>query len=1054
MMSSIRLPLSPKACNILQRQLRFAQKTNEWLHARHALLTSSDVAAALECNKYQSSLELLKRKCSALGDNRLQSNESIRWGELFEPIARDVFQAFKPEVFAKVYADDFTKSFSKGENNHVVECNLVVHNTYKWLGASPDGVLLNGKLLEIKCPYRRTIRQGLIPHAYWIQVQMQLEVCDVDEAYFFQCKFDNGSIPFSSITHSATGSLPNKSYWGLRAYTLDVIKRDRKWFAESIPKMEQFWNNVLHYRIVGLAKLMNDVGSRTAYYNLQTGQIEHISNDDIQWVKHSLKPLENEQMEIDIMEIEQIDVSNLHPPEIEQRENNIQESPVLISLPLTLDGGAEMMPELNLNSQEPESPDYTIENDMLLLYQSNVKEVKEKEVKEKEVKEKEVKEKEVNNDSTDSIQPQLTDMSPVFGPSVVTPIRDWSQWVYATATHNYAKHDPLIDWLNEYGRGEKRITTGNPMYDSKISDYENDNQNNVSFFQYIRAKGVEFEEQVVEFLYRRFPTQIVTSANPSQARSISKYKETINLMAKGTPIIYQAVLHEEQSKTYGMADLIVRSDFINQIFKRPALSIDQLTHGCKFNRRWHYVVIDIKNAKLYLASDGVHLINSGSMPAYKSQVWVYNHAVGVIQEYCPPCGFILGNKWEYTKCNETYYDDGWFDRAGTIDYEGRDANYKEIAKCSIEWIRNVRHNGHSWSISPPSKEELYPNMKNHMDNPWHSTKKTISDDIGDITLIWNCGIKQRSIAHAKGITSWHDPRCTAEAMGIKGKATAPIVDAFLAVNRGNDHYIPKKIKHKLPRYKVEIFMDFETVNSLVEPIENGIPTTSSDRFLFMSGFGWRVNDGKVATWTYENFTTNNIDYNSNEEKKAFIAMHDRLINILTQHDALNDFIIYHWSQAERFIYDGVYAKYKRSIDPYLALMTLRWFDLLYLFKLENLVIKGTFGFGLKQVATKLHDMGYIQTRWASDGVTDGLNAMVKAMECSEDAIKRKISMKDLPLMKQIIEYNEVDCRVLLEILSFLRRHLVSSRGNKRKLVQGDGSSNTHKVKKTKVIQKL
>jgi len=72
------------------------------------------------------------------------------------------------------------------------------------LGASPDGIasrftLTNefsemvGTMLEIKCPYSRTIKtEGKIdgeicPHYYHCQVQQQLECCDLPYCDFWQC---------------------------------------------------------------------------------------------------------------------------------------------------------------------------------------------------------------------------------------------------------------------------------------------------------------------------------------------------------------------------------------------------------------------------------------------------------------------------------------------------------------------------------------------------------------------------------------------------------------------------------------------------------------------------------------------------------------------------------------------------------------------------------------------------------------------------------------------------------------------------------------------------
>ena len=91
-------------------------------------------------------------------------------------------------------------------NVKVKEFGMVPHPKINHLGASPDGIvspykldgehLTNyvGRMLEIKCPLSRKIKKtgeikGVIcPIYYWVQVQLQLECCDLDECDFWQCE--------------------------------------------------------------------------------------------------------------------------------------------------------------------------------------------------------------------------------------------------------------------------------------------------------------------------------------------------------------------------------------------------------------------------------------------------------------------------------------------------------------------------------------------------------------------------------------------------------------------------------------------------------------------------------------------------------------------------------------------------------------------------------------------------------------------------------------------------------------------------------------------------
>jgi predicted RecB family nuclease len=99
---------------------------------------------------------------------------------------------------------------------------------------------------------------------------------------------------------------------------------------------------------------------------------------------------------------------------------------------------------------------------------------------------------------------------------------------------------------------------------------------------------------------------------------------------------------------------------------------------------------------------------------------------------------------------------------------------------------------------------------------------------------------------------------------------------------------------------------------------------------------------------------------------------------------------------------------------------LRWFDFLNrVVKPEPVVVRGAMAFGLKAVARAMRQHGCIQTEW-TDGPADGLGAMVGAWSCAEEAAAAGVRLLDVPLMQDIGHYNEVDCRVMQELVSYLR----------------------------------
>ena len=125
----------------------------------------------------------------------------------------------------------------------------------------------------------------------------------------------------------------------------------------------------------------------------------------------------------------------------------------------------------------------------------------------------------------------------------------------------------------------------------------------------------------------------------------------------------------------------------------------------------------------------------------------------------------------------------------------------------------------------------------------------------------------------------------------------------------------------------------------------------------------------------------------------------------------------HWSPAEPVNLESAYnaARTRHPAAEWPA--DLPWFDLLErVIRAEPVTVTGAFNFGLKSIAKAMHAAGFIQTTW-SDGPTDGLGAMIGTWSAAR---KSSGSLSTHPLMVEIGRYNEIDCRVLSEVLAWLR----------------------------------
>src|SRR5581483_2210998 len=86
-----------------------------------------------------------------------------------------------------------------------------------------------------------------------------------------------------------------------------------------------------------------------------------------------------------------------------------------------------------------------------------------------------------------------------------------------------------------------------------------------------------------------------------------------------------------------------------------------------------------------------------------------------------------------------------FDNLGVVNFEGFDRPIIERAQKAVEWLRLLEKEGSTWRLDkvPLPREELYPNMCNTHDAPWHHVKEVIAHQIQEITLLWMIGPKAR-----------------------------------------------------------------------------------------------------------------------------------------------------------------------------------------------------------------------------------------------------------------------------------------------------------------------
>lgn len=140
------------------------QRSTEWFNARLGKVTASRVADVIAKTKtgYSTSREnyMAQLVCERMTGTQGESynNAAMQWGTDQEPLARAAYEAAKDVL--------------------VDEVGFIVHPTINAAGASPDGLVGDDGLIEIKCPntatHIDTLLSDKVPSKYNTQMQWQM----------------------------------------------------------------------------------------------------------------------------------------------------------------------------------------------------------------------------------------------------------------------------------------------------------------------------------------------------------------------------------------------------------------------------------------------------------------------------------------------------------------------------------------------------------------------------------------------------------------------------------------------------------------------------------------------------------------------------------------------------------------------------------------------------------------------------------------------------------------------------------------------------------------
>ena len=283
-----------KKVETLQSIIQPAQKTKEWYEFRNNLISASNLWKVFGSDAQRNSL--IYEKCKPINPENVyagsvSTSSPLHWGIKYEPITVMIYE--------------------KKWKTTIGEFGCIQHPQYSFIGASPDGInvdsdsALFGRMLEIKNIVNREIT-GIPKQEYWVQTQIQMETCDLDECDFVETRFkeyaddqcfyaDNNHEYKGVILHFMSRDLDQLSntaptyrympldlplhqkaiaewtagekdkmkgenrvlfttiYWYLDEISCVLIHRNREWFQHACPKIQELWEIIEKERIDGYA---------------------------------------------------------------------------------------------------------------------------------------------------------------------------------------------------------------------------------------------------------------------------------------------------------------------------------------------------------------------------------------------------------------------------------------------------------------------------------------------------------------------------------------------------------------------------------------------------------------------------------------------------------------------------------------------------------------------------------------------------------------------------------------------------------------------------------
>ena len=331
---------------------------------------------------------------------------------------------------------------------------------------------------------------------------------------------------------------------------------------------------------------------------------------------------------------------------------------------------------------------------------------------------------------------------------------------------NYINQDTVLDWFEVYGGA---------------NNFKKDEINSDKLFNnFIEKRALNQKINIKEKLENKFNSFTINN----NADIHQMIKDTLNSIYEGYDIIFSGVIFSNHYKLISTPDILIKSDKLESFLEinkhtlyNKTIFINKHSKDYKFYKHNYYVIniscsladlcsnnnnctlknknnnikfLKIKNIfdniclseilsknkeniKLLNVSDCFSKLNISKLNNLKilknaiSFIISPNNNTTIIKNRC-----FIGSNYSWSICDSNHNEN----------------NLYKILIDGLKWIHKLINDGDKWSLNYTEihniPKELFPNMCNKEDFPWTKEKNKVALKIKEITLLYNCGIKERN----------------------------------------------------------------------------------------------------------------------------------------------------------------------------------------------------------------------------------------------------------------------------------------------------------------------